>query len=148
EAANARYRPDGVPAEAVRFPYDDDSFGLACSFSVFTHMRLPEIEHYLREVARTLRPDGLAVMTFFLIQEGETPPPILGRPLHPLEEGCHTTSLKLPEKALAYDEAVIDAAVERAGLRVVDRLEGGWRPSFRRPPAYEFPKDVLALRRA
>lgn len=146
--ANARYRPDGAPAADAAFPYDDDSFDLACSFSVFTHMRLPEISHYLAELARVLRPDGLALMTFFLLHDHDHEPAVLGRPLLPFEEGCLTTSLDLPEKALAYDHQLMDRVVAQAGLVVVDRLEGGWRPSYRTPPAFEFPKDVLALRPA
>ena len=37
--------------------------------SVFTHMLPDEVENYLKEIARVLKPGGLCFSTFFLINE-------------------------------------------------------------------------------
>lgn len=47
-------------ASVYELPYDDASFDLAVSFSVFEHLH--EYERALREVARVLRPNGLFLL--------------------------------------------------------------------------------------
>jgi SAM-dependent methyltransferase len=126
EVQNARYHPKAADAAAgARFPYGDDSFDFACSFSVFTHMRLPEIEHYLRELCRVLEPGGRGVMTFFAISS-EDEVPALREPFVPLGGGVWTTHPELPERAIAFDASLIADAVAAAGLEPVDHFDGAW----------------------
>lgn len=45
-------------------PHPDRSLDLAYAYSVFTHLREPQARAWLAELARVLRPGGLALLTF------------------------------------------------------------------------------------
>ena len=49
-----------------QFPYEDNSFDFAFLTSVFTHMLPRDMESYLGEIHRVLRPGGKAFITFFI----------------------------------------------------------------------------------
>ncbi len=65
--ANDLYRADGQEADQFRFPYADADFEFACAISVFTHFLPDEVEQYLRETSRVLKPGGTFCATFFLL---------------------------------------------------------------------------------
>jgi SAM-dependent methyltransferase len=56
-------------AEDFAFPYADETFDVAFSVSVYTHLARTAIDHYLAETARVLRPGGVCVNTFFVFDE-------------------------------------------------------------------------------
>jgi SAM-dependent methyltransferase len=56
-----------VRGEDFVFPYPDGTIDLAFSVSVYTHLSLSVVDHYLAETARVLRPGGTCVNTFFVI---------------------------------------------------------------------------------
>lgn len=125
-AEPAPRRPSDV--ERTRWPYADESFDLACAFSVFTHMRLAEVAHYLAELRRVLTPGGRGVMTFFAIGAADASPHLGWDPFVPLGDGVsYTTTPELPERAIAFDEGAIRQAIADAGLVVVDVVPGRWR---------------------
>lgn len=129
EVHNARYRPraDDSP-ERARFPYDDDQFDFSCSFSVFTHMQASEIRHYLNELRRVLVPGGRGVMTFFAVNPDDVDPHLdAKRPFLPIGEGAYAVDPELPERAIAFDDALIRSMVADAGLEVADLVPGRWR---------------------
>ena len=67
---NAQYNPTGSQeARAYSFPYPDREFDLALAASVFTHLRPGEIERYVSEAARVLKPGGRLLASFFLLNE-------------------------------------------------------------------------------
>jgi len=49
------------------FPYGDEEFDLVFLTSVFTHMVLADVENYLEQIHRVLKPGGSCFATFFLI---------------------------------------------------------------------------------
>lgn len=51
------------------FPYKDGEFDLVFLTSVFTHMVLADVENYLEQIHRVLKPGGRCFATFFLINE-------------------------------------------------------------------------------
>ena len=56
-------------AKSFVFPYVENSFDVITLFSVFTHMMPDDIDNYLAEIARVLKPGGCCVATFFIIDE-------------------------------------------------------------------------------
>lgn len=62
---NDLYNHEGTTATQFIFPYKDASFDKIFSFSVFTHMMVDEISHYLSEIERVLKPGGMCLCTFF-----------------------------------------------------------------------------------
>lgn len=134
DVQSTRYRPHGdQAAAAVRFPYDDDAFDLACAFEVFMHVELDGVANYLAEVARVLRPGGVGVMTFMAIWDPDEVPTYAGRPFAPIGGGVHT---RFPERAgvsMAYQDHLIRQTVAEAGLALVDTIEGRWHHPWDEP---------------
>lgn len=121
-----RYRPGGARGpEHVRFPYDDDRFDVVCAFEVFMHLSLDGVRNYLHEMARVLRPDGLAVVTLVAVHPGEDPPNQgRGQPYVQLDEGVYTRFPRRENMSMAYDVTLVRSALRVAGLDEVDLLKG------------------------
>jgi SAM-dependent methyltransferase len=58
-----------IPVESFQFPFENNCFDIAVLMSVFTHMPLDEIRHYLRELYRVLAQGGTVVLTVFLTKK-------------------------------------------------------------------------------
>lgn len=129
---NSKYNPEGtVLPNEYRFPFEDASFDLTILRSVFTHMLPEELERYLAEVARTLKPGGRALITFFLLNETT-----LGH-LAEREEGTEAFTFEhgfyrlqddeIPEAAVAYDEPWVRDLYAGYGLEIVEPVVyGNW----------------------
>lgn len=64
---NDEYNPDGMVNPAnFSLPYIGSSFDFIILNSVFTHLKLVEIDNYLKEISRVLRRSGTVYATFFL----------------------------------------------------------------------------------
>jgi SAM-dependent methyltransferase len=64
---NPIYNSSEHSAADFVFPYPDDTYDFAIATSVFTHMFLDEVENYLRQTFRVLRPGGAFFCTAFLL---------------------------------------------------------------------------------
>jgi SAM-dependent methyltransferase len=127
---NKFYNPWGtVQAQAFTFPYPDASFDFAFASSVFTHMPLPAVAHYLKEIARVLAPGARALLTLFLwnpesqasVAQGKSF--MLFRPhgdLMVVNPVVPEAAIALPQEG--WDQAVRDAGLEHLG----DLLWGNW----------------------
>lgn len=146
---NPFFRPD-VPEDAppVRFPYDDAAFDMGCSFAVFMHMVLPDIRHYLHELARVLRPGATAVLTFMAIGSPDDLTQPGQRTYTQVDDGVYTRFPEFPGRSMAYDDALIRTILDEAGFDVVDLIEGGWRHPGPLPDGGMRPgPDLYACRR-
>jgi SAM-dependent methyltransferase len=128
DVRNSRYNPGGsVAAEDYRFPYPDASFDFAFATSVFTHMLAPEVERYLAELARVLKPEGRALVTWFILDaESRAALPTerfeFGTPAGP----AFVNDPSSPEAAVAYPDEWVANSCAAGGLRVAGRHPGGW----------------------
>jgi SAM-dependent methyltransferase len=123
-----------------RFPYSDDSFDLSLLFSVFTHMLPDDVEHYLSEIARVLKPGGRCLATFLLLNEESlslieadetrSDPAWNSRDARFSHDfGSYRVSdPEYPERVVAYDEGFVLEMLERNGLRVRQPILYGWWP--------------------
>jgi SAM-dependent methyltransferase len=57
----------GIRSDAYDFPYPDGFFDATFAASVFTHLDVPTASNYLRQICRTLRPGGRAILSFHAI---------------------------------------------------------------------------------
>lgn len=107
---NARYNPAGVANS--RIPLDGEAaYDVFYSYSVFSHMRLPDVRAYLAEAARLLRPGGYAVFTAFV--EGDVPEDTE----NPVGYGPLTWRGDL--HCVRFNREIFNDAVRRAGLDIV-----------------------------
>lgn len=145
---NKMYNPGGkVQSHEYRFPFEDASFDFAFATSVFTHMYPRDVEHYLNETARVLRPGGVCFATFFLhtpdskerVGRGEGSQSFV----HELD-GCWTTTPEVPESAIAFGETDVLGMFQRAGLRVVHPVHHGYWSGLPEAPSYQ---DFIVARK-
>ena len=156
EVRNRQYNPTaGSPAAEYAFPYAAGSFDLAWAASVFSHMRPNEINRYLSEAYRVLRPGGQLVCTFFVVDP--TAIDLIGRGSsafrldHRISDDEGTPFLaadeRVPEYCIGVHEENLAAMVEAIGFETIGGIEHGWwsgRHTAGGPAGYQ---DRLALRK-
>ena len=111
------------------FPYNDGEFDLVFLTSVFTHMMLEDVENYLSQIRRVLKPGGCCMATFFLInREAREMMRKSGREMFPNEREHHYLfHPKVKEANVAYDEKYLTGEmVPRSGLKVEGVHYGFW----------------------
>jgi SAM-dependent methyltransferase len=70
DVMNERYNPGGKQsASTFHLPFPDSAFDIGYAYSVFSHMELADIDHYLAELHRVLRPGGRAFVTMFVADD-------------------------------------------------------------------------------
>lgn len=140
---NLMYNPRGTrSADSYRFPYPDACFDVAVATSLYTHLRPYEIDNYLRETARVMKPGGRVLNTFFLLN-AEAEKLLSSRPSRRLLAGGGNLELQyeqtdpggwrfrandpdFPEHLIAVYEDEVLAMYEGAGLAVEDVYHGPW----------------------
>ena len=128
---NELYHPEGkYRAAEYRFPFASEEFDFVVLNSVFTHMIAEEVENYLGEIARVLKPGGRCLISFFLLNEES---------LRLIDEGKSTIALRhqigparalsreKPELAIGFDHGYVERLYEQVGLRIKQPINyGSW----------------------
>ena len=140
------YNPKGrVKASDYAFPFDKDLFDFVILSSVFTHMLPEDLEHYISEVARMLRPGGTCFATYFLLnpetlEHIETGKSTLGFQFK--GDQYRTISHEVPESAVAYNEDYVINLYAQNGLTIATPIRyGTWSL---RATDYEYQDFVVA----
>jgi SAM-dependent methyltransferase len=148
DVRNTTYNPKGtLAATDVRFPEADGVVDRFIAQSVFTHL-LPDVTlHYLRELRRVLRSDGLAMISCFvgtaeeIAASKESAAPVF-RFLYEIAPGAFVHSRRRPSDSVAYERAAFDRLLADAGLTVAKFLPGYWAKGR---AATDIGQDVLVL---
>jgi SAM-dependent methyltransferase len=143
---NRRYNPTGGErATDFCFSHPDGSFDVILLKSVFTHMRPEEVQNYLQEIRRLLKPLGRCLASFFLLDQEGTGERSLRPPAKTFDYGdamFRYADPDLPEKAVAYPETRLLSMLDRAGLALVEHpYRGDWSG---RPNCLSF-QDLLLI---
>ncbi len=125
---NKRYNRDGdIKGSDFVFPYEDNQFDMIFLTSVFTHMFKADVENYLSQIERVLKPGGKCLITWFLLndvsQSAEKP---FFDFAYDFDKVSKTTTPKNPEAALAFDEVFVRDLYDRCGLTIADIEYGTW----------------------
>ena len=144
DAKHEIYNPLGTKTTLdFRLPVENNSVDRILLGSVFTHLFKEEVVHYLKEIARALKPSGLAYATFFLYSEKTIEAarktdltPFALRFEHAFGDGCYVNDAMYPTGAVAYTGEVMLRMIEGAGLRRKGSFLKGWWSG-----AYEHPDD-------
>lgn len=119
---NKYYNSRGrTPASEYQFPWGDESFDFVLLTSVFTHMLPADMEHYLSEIARVLRPGGKCVVSYFLSDSKKGPP------YHSVSEVCEIADVEFPEHGVIYLEGFVTELYEEHGLQIETLMPGSDR---------------------
>jgi SAM-dependent methyltransferase len=114
------YNPKGAHRpEGYAFPFEAHTFDVVLLKSVFTHMRPPEVESYIREVSRLLKNGGRCLMTFFLLNEEQGRLEAEGRQQLQFSFGAGVWRYVYEhraESAVAYKESYIRGLLRECGL--------------------------------
>jgi SAM-dependent methyltransferase len=138
----------GVAAREYRFPYESDFFDLVFLTSVFTHLLPADLEHYLSEIARVLKPGGRSVITFFVLNAQSRALIASGASTRNIRHdwnGCWVEDPRHPEAAVGYDEARVRTYFDARGLTIVEPIHyGSW---CGRQPFVSYQDLVVATKR-
>jgi len=156
--------PAFAPAQKdkkVKWPVESESIDLTTALSVWTHLSEEDALFYFKEISRVLKPDGKAIVTFFLLdetyrnsvgsrsrQEGRFHMTsqeqwIFDKSAYGSDAWLHPKWAKVPESAIGVTEAGLDRLTSSSGMRLIDHHQGNWKEV---PGA--FIHDVLIFRKA
>lgn len=128
---NKAYYPEGrFQPHEYPFPYEDSFFDFIFLTSVFTHMYLKDVDHYLSEISRILKPGKKCLITYFILNS-ETDHNIQAKKStldfkYPIEGGW-TTEEFVPEAAIACEETIIRQMYQKYNLKIDEPiLYGAW----------------------
>ena len=143
------YNPGGRYAAAgVRLPAESNAFDLVVLHSVFTHMFAPGVEHYLNEIHRCLRPRGLVMASFFVVDDPsvENAQRVGGALTFQYgHQGCdRINDMQHPEAAVGYGSETIKRMITNAGLQIEAIHPGFWSGLQQDVPNGQ---DVVILRK-
>jgi ubiquinone/menaquinone biosynthesis C-methylase UbiE len=134
---NDFYNPTGtVRSSEYVFPFEDGYFDFVFLTSVFTHMMIKDLERYLTEVTRVLKPGGRCLMTYFLLNP-ESRSLVSERKstldfAYEIPSGL-TIDRYNPERATAYEEKMVRGLYHENRLTIIEPIRyGSWcgRPSY------------------
>ncbi|MDB5121044.1 MAG: methylase involved in ubiquinone/menaquinone biosynthesis [Sphingobacteriales bacterium] len=128
---NKEYNPNGIIIAAdFKFPYADNHFDFVFLTSVFTHMLVNDMENYLSEIVRVLKPKGKCLISYFLINENSIKLIKNGKSTLDFDCNCGVYRIEdknVPESAISYDEEFILRAFENNELQIISPIYyGSW----------------------
>jgi SAM-dependent methyltransferase len=158
---NAAYNPSGrvQPSELV-FPYPSGHFDLVFLYSVFTHMLPKDVERYLSEIARMLKPGGRVLATFFLVnarrlaafRAAVAADPTVGggvpNDLLDNDFGDYHAGYQVAEQAVVYKESVVRTYYIQRDLRIKEPILYGEWPEWPSTVRFAGTQDVVLAYRA
>jgi SAM-dependent methyltransferase len=128
---NRHYNPFGtLKSVEFRFPYENAQFDFLFLTSIFTHMLPAEVDHYLSEIARVLKPGGRCLITWLLLNSDSTA--LLdsgsGKIQLPFNlEGCRVLIEDDPEATIAYPEPDVRQMYAAHDLTIAEPVRyGSW----------------------
>lgn len=148
------HNPNGtLSSKDVGFPLENNIIDRAFLFSVFTHMFDEEIIHYLKEIRRVRKEDGLIYASTFIYDENilevarKTNLTVFDlRFDHQVSEGCRINNLEFPLGAVAFTQERWHQIITESGLRLCRPIiRGGWSGVWQNSIEGQ---DVLILERA
>lgn len=149
DVRNVFYNPRGaIEPEKFVFPFEPEEFTFCLATSVFTHLLPPTAEHYAKEVARTVRPGGRFLSTWFLLDDLTEAAYAAGKwsLQFPHRFAKHAQeSIAAPEQAVAYQRAYVEDVFLNAGFKITSMRHGGWSGAA---ADVDSGQDVIAAERA
>lgn len=143
---NDLYNTSQGEAKNFRFPYKDHCFDKVFLFSVFTHMAVDEIGHYMLEIKRVLKPGGLCLSTFFIYnRENEALISTTNHFPFPIKKSNYRLmSNEVQSANIALSEDLLNELIVGAGLKKISTVEGYWKDTISKSTEKDF-QDIVIL---
>ncbi|MGH1541893.1 MAG: class I SAM-dependent methyltransferase [Arenicella sp.] len=131
DLSNSHYnRPNAQDAGTYEFPIEPASMDFIWSTSLFTHMRIHQVDNYLGQMARAAKPGSIIWNTFFILDEFSEPLARAGIPgwgvmPHSIESGLYMTEGN-PDHVIAFYLDKLLELHEKHGFDIVNVGFGGW----------------------
>ncbi len=127
---NSLYEKNGInKGEKFHFPFHDKEFDFIFLTSVFTHMLPDEMENYLAEISRTIRPGGKCLITYFILNESSLKCILDQKSTFQFKhqyQGCFIDQVDVPEAAVGYEEEKIKSLFAKYSF-ILDSIHyGNW----------------------
>ena len=120
------YNPAGAFAAAeYSLPYAGEFFDFVMLTSVFTHMMRNDVDNYLSEISRVLKPGGRCYATYFLLTP-EYKKSFKSQPQYFPIDGGFVSDKDMPEKVVFLDECIIRELYAKYQLSIASIGYGSW----------------------
>ena len=140
---NDLYTNKGEASENFTFPYNDNTFDFCFLTSVFTHMTDKQVENYLMEIKRVLKPKGRCLATFFILNESAKHDSN-SEFQFPYDFGHYRLmDEKVTSANVAYEQSYLEAFANKIGLTIKDFYFGFWSHQ-RKKDALDF-QDIVVF---
>ncbi len=157
---NPFYAPSQNAAK-LEWPVESESIDLVTALSVWTHLNESDALFYFKEISRVLKLDGVAIVTFFLLDDVYKDSLnvrthrkgryhmtfqdewIFDQPSYGSDAWYHPKWAEIPENAIGVTKAGLERLASGAGLSIVEHYQGNWKEV---PGA--FFQDVLVFEKA
>jgi ubiquinone/menaquinone biosynthesis C-methylase UbiE len=130
------------------FPYGDGEFDLVFLTSVFTHMTMEEVQNYLCQINRVLKPGGVCFATFFLMnREAEQLMEASGKEMFAIRSGHqYLFHPRVKSANVAYGEKYLLEELIRANGFGVELVRYGFWPGRQKTDLNNY-QDICVFRK-
>ena len=150
---NKSYNPNGNRKNPnLTFNFENSSMDCIILFSVFTHMFINDVEKYMMEIGRILKPGKKCIISWYLLNEysiknikaGQCRNDIIEEFKYEIPEGL-TTRKDEPEYCMSYNEDFVKSLYSKSGLIIEDPIKyGAWSG---RSDGYRFQDFLFATKK-
>lgn len=144
---NDLYHITDDKAEKFVFPYQSGFYDTVFLFSVFTHMQPLEVQNYLNEINRVLKPGGKCLATFFYYTSANEDfiSSKNGEFIFPYQKGNYRLmNEKVTSANIAFEENKLKEMVAASGLHLSATIDGYWKGAQSGSQLRDF-QDVFIL---
>lgn len=143
---NTLYNKSEANAATFKFPYEENNFDKAFLFSVFTHMKLDDIQNYLNEIHRVLKPDGACLATFFTYTKNDQLENFPGFKFPFKRDGYRLLDENVEEANIAIDMDILEGMITNSGLKMERKIDGYWKDLTKDKKDINF-QDIIILKK-
>ncbi len=124
---NDLYKNNGADSTSMEVPLKNETIDFVLLISVFTHMLPQEIEHYLQEMHRCMKPGGSCLATFFFYEDEKTLYDNSFEKFHRQDERYALMSEKVQSANVAYSLDYLRNLISTSGFVLKYMSQGAWK---------------------
>lgn len=133
-------------ASQLVFPYEDDSFDFVFLSSVFTHMMPEDVENYMAQIYRVLKPGKKCFATFFVLDQASENAMDNGVKRFPFNFGDYSLMDKSVREAnVAFKKDYLFKLLESNNFEITNFVRGNW--SGVEADIYDQHQDIIIFKK-